>query len=99
MPELNINDIPAHCVDIFKSKFRRYPSVIFQPVNGFTNLVEKKLNKYHITWFYYGTDTEILAETNGDGVMIYYNSSKGIFALCIPDKMDSASNAIFDLNR
>jgi hypothetical protein len=94
-----MENVPKHCIDIFKAKFNSYPSVIHVKPKQTQEIIESRLSKNYLVWFYKGETDELLYEFSGVYIMVYYNSKTGIFVLTSASRKESAENIIFDLNR
>jgi hypothetical protein len=101
-----MNEIPQHCIDTFKERFKSHPSVIeVQPTMDEDN-TDKLFGKTHLLWFDYFVNDEHkivykdrLYEYDTAGVLILRKSKSKIFILTKVDKQNVVDFILLQLKR
>ena len=101
-----MNEIPQHCIDLFKERFKSYPSVIeVQPTMDEDN-TDKLFGKTHLLWFDYFVNDEHkivykdrLYEYDSSGILILRKSHTKIFILTKVDKQNVVDFILLQLKR
>jgi hypothetical protein len=100
-----MNLIPEHCIDIFKTEFTTFPSVLeILPVEDEKVVkIDEFFAKSHILWReeIYGNANQInksnrLIEYDPTGIFIYIHEKNHIFILTTENRMDVSK---FTLNK
>jgi hypothetical protein len=101
-----MNEIPQHCIDTFKERFKSHPSVIeVQPTMDEDN-TDKLFGKTHLLWFDYFVNNEHkivykdrLYEYDSAGVLILRKSKSKIFILTKVDKLNVVDFILLQIKR
>jgi hypothetical protein len=101
-----MNEIPQHCIDLFKERFKSYPSVIeVQPTMDEDN-TDKLFGKTHLLWFDYFVNDEHkivykdrLYEYDSTGILILRKSKTKIFILTKVDKQNVVDYFLLQIKR
>ena len=101
-----MNEIPQHCIDLFKERFKSYPSVIeVQPTMDEDN-TDKLFGKTHLLWFDYFVNDEHkivykdrLYEYDSTGILILRKSKTKIFILTKVDKQNVGDYFVLQIKR
>ncbi len=101
-----MKEIPQNCIDIFKERFKTYPSFVEVFPNMKKEDVDKFLGKSHLIWFedFVTVDYDIkpqhrLYEYDSTGILIYRKSEVGIFILTKVDKKNVVDYLLLQLKR
>jgi hypothetical protein len=99
-------EIPQHCIDTFKERFKSHPSVIeVQPTMDEDN-TDKLFGKTHLLWFdsFVNDDHKLvykdrLYEYDSSGVLILRKSNSKIFILTKVDKQNAVDFILLQIKR
>lgn len=102
----NMNEIPHNCIEIFKERFKTFPSVL--DVNPTMNKedCDKFYGKYHLLWFQSVINDEHkmiyhnrLYEYDSSGILILRKSDAKIFILTRADKQNAVEFLLQQIKR
>jgi hypothetical protein len=101
-----MKEIPQHCIDTFKERFKCYPSIIeVSPTMNEEN-TDKLFGKSHLLWFDYFVNNENkivyrdrLCEYDSSGVLILRKSNNEIFILTKVDKQNVVDYLLLQIKR
>jgi hypothetical protein len=101
-----MKEIPQHCIDTFKERFKCYPSIIeVSPTMNEEN-TDKLFGKSHLLWFDYFVNNEHnivykdrLYEYDTSGILILRKSQTKIFILTRVDKQNVVEYLLLQIKR
>lgn len=101
-----MNEIPPHCIETFKERFKSYPSIIQLYPTLSDEDTDKLLNKSLLLWFDYFVNNEHekiyqdrLYEYDSSGILILRKSKTKIFILTRVDKQNVVEYLLLQLKR
>jgi hypothetical protein len=101
-----MKEIPQHCIDTFKERFKSHPSVTEIYPSMEKEVVDKLLNKSHLLWYedFVTVDYQVipqhrLYEFDSTGVLIYRKTERQIFILTKVDKKNVVDYTLLQLKR
>jgi hypothetical protein len=101
-----MTEIPQHCIDTFKERFKCYPSIIQLYPTMSNEDTDKFLNKSLLLWFDYFVNNEHdivykdrLYEYDATGILILRKSQTKIFILTRVDKQNVVDFLLLQLKR
>lgn len=101
-----MNEIPQHCIDIFKEKFNIFPSIVDVHISTYNDNFKKILNKSYLLWYeeVFKENGQIifknkLYEYDSTGILIYIKENCNIFILTKVDKKNVVDFILQQLNK
>ena len=101
-----MTEIPQHCIDTFKERFKSYPSIIQLYPTLSDEDTDKLLSKSLLLWFVYFVNNEHetiyedrLYEYDATGILILRKSQTKIFILTRVDKLNVVDYLLLQLKR
>ena len=102
----NMENIPQHCIEIFKDKFGSYPSLVeYSPILSKDD-IDRLLRKSELIWYQECIDEKKdliprhkLYEYDPSGILIYVKYIGKIFILTKVDKKGVVNYVIQQLNK
>ena len=101
-----MKEIPQHCIDTFKERFKSYPSIIQLYPTLSDEDTDKLLSKSLLLWFDYFVNNEHetlyndrLYEYDSAGILILRKSQTKIFILTKVDKQNVVDYILLQIKR
>ena len=101
-----MTEIPQNCIDLFKERFKSYPSIIEVYPSMSKEDTDKLFNKSLLLWFDYFVNDEHnivykdrLYEYDATGILILRKSQTKIFILTKVDKQNVVDYLLLQLKR
>lgn len=101
-----MKDIPQHCIDTFKERFGKFPSIIEVYPTMTNENTDKFLGKSHLLWFdYFINDEHIIVnkdrlyEYDSTGILILRKSQTKIFILTRVEKQNVVEYMLLQIKR
>lgn len=102
----SMNDIPQHCIEIFKERFKTFPSVVEVNPSMTKEDCDKFYGKHHLLWFQTFVNDEHnmvyqnrLYEYDSSGILILRKSETKIFILTKADKQNAVEFLLQQIKR
>ena len=102
----DMKDIPQHCIEIFKERFKTFPSVIDVNPSMTKEDCDKFYGKHHLLWFQTFVNDEHnmvyqnrLYEYDSSGILILRKSETKIFILTKADKQNAVEFLLQQIKR
>jgi hypothetical protein len=99
-------EIPQHCIDTFKERFKSHPSIIQVYPTMSDEDTDKLFSKSHLLWFDYFVNNEHeivyqdrLYEYDASGILILRKSQTKIFILTRVDKQNVVEYLLLQIKR
>lgn len=98
--------IPPHCIEIFKERFKTFPSLINIILDKPEEVINNFFKKSHLVWFNTQInddgkkiEKEKFFEYDSSGIMVYIKGGNQIFILTTIDRLNVAEFTILNLKR